>query len=298
MGVQLSPTGNAMATAQAIEAKMVELQRYFPQTLKSRIPFDTSKFVRISITQVVVTLLEAIGLVFVVMYVFLQSFRYTIIPTIVVPVALLGTFAVLLAIGYSINVLTMFAMVLAIGILVDDAIVVVENVERIMAEEGLSPREATRKAMGQITGAIIGITTVLVSVFVPMAFFGGSVGNIYRQFAVTMVTSMLFSAFLALSLTPAPVPTLLKPIAAGHHQRRGLFGGFNRLFRSTTNLTRSLVGRMLRWIWVFVAVYVAVVFVGANLFSKMPASFLPNEDQGNVLDQHSAAAGRNRQPDA
>ncbi len=283
MGVQLSPIGNAMATAFAIEAKMAELQRYFPPSVKSRIPFDTSKFVRISITQVVVTLLEAIGLVFVVMYVFLQSFRYTIIPTVVVPVALLGTFAVLLAIGYSINVLTMFAMVLAIGILVDDAIVVVENVERIMAEEGLSPVEATRKAMGQITGAIIGITTVLVSVFVPMAFFGGSVGNIYRQFAVTMVTSMLFSAFLALSLTPALCATLLKPVKPGHQQRRGLFGGFNRLFRSTTHLTGSLVARMLRWIWIFMAAYIGVVVVGALLFGRMPASFLPNEDQGNVL---------------
>jgi multidrug efflux pump len=283
MGVQLSPTGNAMATALAIEAKMAELQRYFPQSVKTRIPFDTSKFVRISITQVVVTLLEAIGLVFVVMYVFLQSFRYTIIPTVVVPVALLGTFAVLLTIGYSINVLTMFAMVLAIGILVDDAIVVVENVERIMAEEGLSPREATRKAMGQITGAIVGITTVLVSVFVPMAFFGGSVGNIYRQFAVTMVTSMLFSAFLALSLTPALCATLLKPVQPGNHQRGGLFGGFNRLFRGTTKLTRSLVSRMLRWIWIFIAVYLGVVFVGALLFGRMPSSFLPNEDQGNVL---------------
>lgn len=283
IGIQLSPTGNAMATAAAVQKKMAEIQRYFPESVTTKIPFDTSKFVRLSIIQVLVTLLEAMGLVFLVMFVFLQSFRYTIIPTIVVPVALLGTLGVLLAIGYSINVLTMFAMVLAIGILVDDAIVVVENVERIMAEEGLSPREATRKAMGQITNAIVGITTVLVSVFVPMAFFGGAVGNIYRQFAVTMATSMLFSAFLALSLTPALCATILKPVKPGHADRRGLFGGFNRLFKRTTQGTRSLVARMLRWIWVFVAAYVGLVVVTAMLFNRMPVSFVPNEDQGNVL---------------
>ena len=283
IGVQLSPTGNAMATAGLIHKRMEELQRYFPDSVKYQMPYDTSKFVRISIQQVVETLLEAVGLVFLVMFLFLQSFRYTLIPTIVVPVALLGTFAVLLTIGFSINVLTMFAMVLSIGILVDDAIVVVENVERIMAEEGLSPREATRKAMGQITGAIIGITTVLTAVFVPMAFFAGSVGNIYRQFALTMVTSMLFSAFLALSLTPALCATLLKPVDPGHHEKRGFFGWFNRGFKRTTRGAESLVGRLLKRIWLWVAVYGVIVVACGLLFVRMPSSFLPNEDQGYVV---------------
>ena len=283
IAVQLSPSGNAMATAAGVQKRMEELSRYFPDTVKFKLPYDTSKFVRISITQVVVTLLEAVGLVFLVMYLFLQGFRYALIPTIVVPVSLLGTFGVLLAIGFSINVLTMFAMVLAIGILVDDAIVVVENVERIMIEEGLSPRDATRKAMGQITGAIIGITTVLVSVFVPMAFFGGSVGNIYRQFAVTMITSMLFSAFLALSLTPALCATLLKPPAPGHHERRGPFGWFNRSFKRTTRGTAWLVGGALRRIWIWLLVYVTLVVACGMLFVRMPSSFLPNEDQGYIL---------------
>jgi multidrug efflux pump len=203
IGVQLSPTGNALATAKAVKQRMEELSRYFPQGVKYSIPYDSSRFVDISIRQVVETLVEAVVLVFLVMFLFLQNIRYTIIPTIVVPVALLGTFAVLLALGFSINVLTMFGMVLVIGIVVDDAIVVVENVERIMSEEGLSPLAATRKAMGQISGAIVGVTVVLVSVFVPLAFFAGSVGNIYRQFSAVMVTSIVFSAFLALSLTPA-----------------------------------------------------------------------------------------------
>ena len=195
-------------------------------------PLDTSTFVRISIEEVLKTLVEAIALVFLVMYLFLQNIRATLIPTIVVPVALLGTFAAMLAFGFSINVLTMFGMVLAIGILVDDAIVVVENVERIMAEEGLSPLEATRKAMSQITGALIGITLVLTAVFIPMAFFGGSVGTIYRQFSLSLVSSMLFSVFLAMSLTPALCATLLKPIPKGHkHEKRGFFGWFNRGFR-------------------------------------------------------------------
>jgi multidrug efflux pump len=193
IGIQLAPTGNALATADAVKARMAELKAFFPQGMDYKVPYDSSKFVRISIQQVVVTLAEAVALVFVVMLVFLQNLRYTLIPTIVVPVALLGTFGMLLVMGYSINVLTLFGMVLAIGILVDDAIVVVENVERLMAEEGLSPRDATRKAMGQITGAVIGITVVLVSVFVPMAFFGGAVGSIYRQFSLSMVSAILFS---------------------------------------------------------------------------------------------------------
>jgi multidrug efflux pump len=232
--VQLSLTGNALQTATAVREKMEQLSKYFPPGVKYTIPYDTSLFVKISIEEVVKTLLEAVVLVFLVMYLFLQNIRYTLIPTIVVPVALLGTFAAMLLFGFSINVLTMFGMVLAIGILVDDAIVVVENVERIMSEEGLSPRDATRKAMGQITGAIIGITLVLVAVFIPMAFFGGSVGAIYRQFSLSMVSAMLFSALMALTLTPALCATMLKPVEAGHHhEKKGFFGWFNRKFAVT-----------------------------------------------------------------
>src|SRR6185436_247896 len=204
-------------------------------------------FVRISIEEVLITLVEAIVLVFLVMYLFLQNLRATLIPTIVVPVALLGTFIAMLAFGFSINVLTLFGMVLAIGILVDDAIVVVENVERIMAEEGLSPLEATRKAMKQITGALIGITLVLTAVFIPMAFFSGSVGTIYRQFSLALVSSMLFSIFLAMSLTPALCATLLKPIPKGHkHEKGGLFGWFNRGFAKATTSYQSSVGWILK----------------------------------------------------
>lgn len=219
IGVQPTPNGNALESAKAIRAKMAELERFFPQGVKWNIPYDSSRFVQISITEVVKTLLEAVALVFVVMFLFLQNWRYTIIPTIVVPIALLGTFAALLGLGFSINVLTMFGMVLVIGIVVDDAIVVVENVERIMSEEGLSPLEATRKAMKQISGAIIGVTVVLISVFVPLAFFAGSTGNIYRQFSAVMVTSIAFSAFMALSLTPALCATLLKPVEAGQDRK-------------------------------------------------------------------------------
>src|ERR1700742_1593831 len=229
LSVLLSPTGNALATASAVEAKMKELSKFFPANIAYEIPYNITPVVKASIEKVLSTLVEAIVLVFIVMFLFLQNIRYTIIPTIVVPVALLGTSAILLLAGYSINMLTMFGMVLAVGILVDDAIVVVENVERIMAEDGLPPKEATRKAMSQITSAIIGITLVLIAVFVPMAFFPGSVGIIYRQFSVTMIAAIGFSALLALSLTPALCATLLKPVAAGHHHaKRGLFGWFNR----------------------------------------------------------------------
>ncbi|HZF82697.1 MAG TPA: efflux RND transporter permease subunit, partial [Burkholderiaceae bacterium] len=222
LGVQLAPTGNALESARLVREKMDELKKYFPQGVKYSIPYDSSRFVQISITEVVKTLFEAVALVFIVMFLFLQNWRYTIIPTIVVPIALLGTFGVLAALGFSINVLTMFGMVLVIGIVVDDAIVVVENVERIMSEEGLPPLQAARKAMQQISGAIIGVTVVLISVFVPLAFFAGSTGNIYRQFSVVMVASIGFSAFMALSLTPALCATLLKPVEAGHHhEKRG-----------------------------------------------------------------------------
>jgi multidrug efflux pump len=284
IGVQLSPTGNALATSKAIHAKMEELSRFFPPGLEYSIPYDSSPFVEISIEKVLHTLLEAVGLVFLVMLLFLQSFRYTIIPTIVVPVALLGACAVMLATGFSINVLTMFAMVLAIGILVDDAIVVVENVERIMSEEGLPPREATRKAMGQITGAIIGITLVLTAVFVPMAFFPGAVGIIYQQFSLTMVVSILFSGFLALSLTPALCASFLKPIPAGHHlEKRGFFGWFNRGFSKTTRGYSGLVGYVARRAGRFMVIYLALVAGLGWAYLRLPTAFIPNEDQGYLI---------------
>ena len=284
IGVQLAPTGNAMATAKAVRAKMTELERFFPKGMKWAIPYDSSRFVDISIRQVAETLLEAVALVFLVMFLFLQDWRYTIIPTLVVPVALLGTFATLLAMGFSINVLTMFGMVLVIGIVVDDAIVVVENVERIMSEEGLPPLQATRKAMGQISGAIIGVTVVLISVFVPLAFFSGSVGNIYRQFAAVMGVSIAFSAFMALSLTPALCATLLKPVEAGHHHAKtGFFGGFNRGFSRTAKGYEGVVARILPRAARYLVIYVAIVAGAAVVYLRLPTSFLPNEDQGTLL---------------
>ncbi|MBE0694532.1 MAG: efflux RND transporter permease subunit, partial [Aquamicrobium sp.] len=283
IGVQLSPTGNAMATSEAVRAKMAELGAFFPAGIEYDIPYDTSPFVAASIEKVFHTLLEAMGLVFLVMFLFLQNFRYTVIPTLVVPVALLGTCAVMFAAGFSINVLTMFAMVLAIGILVDDAIVVVENVERIMAEEGLSPREATRTAMSQITGAIIGITLVLTAVFVPMAFFPGAVGVIYQQFSLTMVVSILFSGFLALTLTPALCASFLKPLKHGHHEKRGFFGWFNRGFARTTNGYVSVVGRTVARAGRMMVIYLALVAGLGWAFLQLPTSFLPNEDQGFLL---------------
>ncbi len=284
LGVQLAPSGNAIESARLIREKMEELSRFFPQGVKWQIPYDSSDFVRISITQVTQTLLEAVALVFLVMFLFLQNWRYTVIPTLVVPIALLGTFATLLALGFSINVLTMFGMVLVIGIVVDDAIVVVENVERIMSEEGLSPREATRKAMSQIQGAIIGVTVVLISVFVPLAFFAGSTGNIYRQFSAVMVASIAFSAFMALSLTPALCATLLKPVEPGHHhEKRGFFGWFNRGFSRTAKGYESLVARLLRRAARYLVIYGAIIAVVALLYQRLPTSFLPQEDQGNML---------------
>jgi multidrug efflux pump len=284
IGVQLSPSGNALATADAVRKRMGELAPFFPRGVKWDIPYDSSRFVRISISQVVETLLEAVALVFLVMYLFLQNWRYTIIPTLVVPVALLGTFGALLALGFSINVLTMFGMVLVIGIVVDDAIVVVENVERIMSQEGLPPREATRKAMGQISGAIIGVTVVLISVFVPLAFFAGSTGNIYRQFAAVMVASISFSAFMALSLTPSLCATLLKPVEAGHHEeKRGFFGAFNRLFQRTAHGYESLVARLLKRAARYLVIYAAIAGVAALIYTRLPTSFLPQEDQGYML---------------
>ena len=284
IGVQLAPGANALESAKAVRNKMEQLKATFPQGVSYSIPYDSSEFVSISIRQVAITLVEAVVLVFLVMYLFLQNIRYTIIPTIVVPVALLGTFATLLALGFSINVLTMFGMVLVIGIVVDDAIVVVENVERIMSEEGLSPVEATRKAMGQISGAIVGVTVVLISVFVPLAFFAGSIGNIYRQFSAVMVASIAFSAFLALSLTPALCATLLKQVDAGHHhEKRGFFGWFNRGFSRTAKGYESLVARLLRRAPRYLLIYAAIIGVVALVYTRLPSSFLPAEDQGRLL---------------
>jgi len=299
IGVQLSPTGNALATAEAIKKRMAELQRYFPEGVKYSIPYDSSRFIKISIRGVIETLLEAVALVFVVMFLFLQDWRYTLIPTIVVPVALLGTFGVLLSLGYSINVLTMFGMVLVIGIVVDDAIVVVENVERIMSSEGLPPLEATRKAMGQIQGAIVGVTVVLVSVFVPLAFFAGAVGNIYRQFSTVMVASIGFSAFMALSLTPALCAMLLKPVQAGHHHaKRGFFGLFNREFEKVSHGYEGMVKRALGRLGrrVMILGFAAIVGGVVLFFLKLPASFLPGEDQGYLIVnvQLPPGATRNR----
>jgi multidrug efflux pump len=284
IGIQLSPTGNAMATSEAVRARMAELARFFPPGLEYQVPYDTSPFVKVSIEKVLHTLVEAVVLVFLVMFLFLQNFRYTLIPILVVPIALLGTTAVMLAMGFSINVLTMFGMVLAIGILVDDAIVVVENVERIMAEEGLPPKEATRKAMKQITGAIIGITLVLSAVFVPMAFFPGAVGVIYRQFSLTMVVSILFSALLALSLTPALCASFLKPVKKGHHhEKKGFFGWFNRAFDRTARGYTTMVGGVLRRTGRYMMIYAALLVGLGWFFYNLPSSFLPNEDQGFVL---------------
>lgn len=284
IGVQLAPTGNALATAKAVRARMQALEKFFPKGMAWTIPYDSSRFVEISIRQVTETLLEAVALVFLVMFLFLQNWRYTIIPTIVVPVALLGTFASLLALGFSINVLTMFGMVLVIGIVVDDAIVVVENVERIMSEEGLSPLDATRKAMGQISGAIIGVTVVLISVFVPLAFFAGSVGNIYRQFAAVMGISIAFSALMALSLTPALCATLLLPMEKGQqHAKTGFFGWFNRGFARTAKGYERGVAHMLPRAARYLVIYAAIVGAAAVVYQRLPTSFLPNEDQGTML---------------
>ncbi|MDB5918589.1 MAG: multidrug efflux transporter permease subunit [Massilia sp.] len=292
IGIQLSSSGNALETATLVKQRMDQLSKYFPPGVKYAIPFDSSKFVDISIKQVVETLAEAIVLVFLVMFLFLQNFRYTIIPTIVVPVALLGSLGALLALGFSINVLTMFGMVLVIGIVVDDAIVVVENVERIMSEEGLPPLEATRKAMGQISGAIIGVTVVLMSVFVPLAFFAGAVGNIYRQFSAVMVSAIFFSAFMALSLTPALCAHFLKPVEKGHgHAKTGFFGWFNRGFTRTAKKYEGFVAVTLGRTGRALLSFVLVIGVVALMFVRMPSSFLPNEDQGYIIANIQLPAG-------
>ena len=290
--IKLSPTANALDTAAAVRTEVERLKEFFPPGVKVDFPLDTSLFVKISVNEVLKTLVEAIILVFLVMYLFLQNIRATLIPTLVVPVALLGTCGILAAFGFSINVLTMFGMVLAIGILVDDAIVVVENVERIMSEEGLPAKEATRKAMGQITSALIGITVVLTAVFIPMAFFGGSVGTIYRQFTMSMVSCMLFSVFLALSLTPALCGSLLKQVDAGHHHAKGgFFGWFNRSFDAFTNRYQSWVGVLVKRTSIGIVSLLAIIALMVLLYKRMPSAFLPEEDQGYFLTLISLPVG-------
>jgi hydrophobe/amphiphile efflux-1 (HAE1) family protein len=292
MGVRLAPGANALDTAAAVRARVQELERFFPPGLKAVYPVDTTPFVRRSIGGVVKTLGEAILLVFLVMYLFLQNFRATLIPTIAVPIVLLGTFGVLAAAGFGINTLTMFGMVLAIGLLVDDAIVVVENVERVMSEEGLSPREATRKSMSQITGALVGIAMVLSAVFVPMAFFGGSVGVIYRQFSITIVSSMVLSVLVAMTLTPALCATMLKPVEKGHRRKAGgFFGAFNRVYDRGSGTYQRVVDVLLRRRVRALAAYALIVAVLALLFARMPSAFLPEEDQGTLYVQITLPPG-------
>lgn len=286
MAIQLATGANALETAEAVMAKIDEMKPFFPQGLNVVIPFDTTPFVGKSIEGVVHTLLEAVVLVFLIMYLFLQNFRATLIPMIAVPVVLLGTFGILAATGFSINVLTMFAMVLAIGLLVDDAIVVVENVERIMAEEGCSPLEATRKSMDQITGALVGIGLTLSAVFVPMAFMSGSTGVIYRQFSITIVSAMALSVLVAVILTPALCATMLKPVAKGHgHTTKGFFGAFNRWFDRWTNRYESSVGGIIKRTGRVFVIYLALVVATGWVFMRLPTAFLPDEDQGVIFTQ-------------
>ncbi|MBB1117208.1 multidrug efflux RND transporter permease subunit SmeE [Stenotrophomonas sp. W1S232] len=297
IAITLATGANALDTAEGVKATLAELEKDFPAGLKAVVPYDTTPFVKVSIKGVVKTLIEAIVLVFLVMYLFLQNFRATLIPTIAVPVVLLGTFGVLAALGFSINMLTMFAMVLAIGLLVDDAIVVVENVERIMAEEGLSPLEATRKSMEQITGALVGIGLVLSAVFVPMAFMDGSTGVIYRQFSATIVSAMLLSVLVAIVLTPALCATMLKPLPKGEHhvKHTGLagrfFGWFNRSFDNTSGKYQRGVRGILARPGRFMAVFAALAVVMGVLFVRLPSSFLPNEDQGILMALVSTPVG-------
>ncbi|MBD7924559.1 efflux RND transporter permease subunit [Xanthomonas bonasiae] len=300
MGLQLATGANALDAAKAVEAKLEQLKPYFPAGLKYEVAYDTTPFVRISIEEVVKTLLEAIVLVVLVMYLFLQNWRATLVPVIAVPVVLLGTFGVLALLGYSINTLTMFAMVLAIGLLVDDAIVVVENVERLMSEEGMSPRQATYTSMGQITGALVGIALVLTAVFLPMAFFGGATGEIYRQFSVTIAAAMLLSLLVALTLSPALCASLLKPIAQGGHvSRKGLLGRFfnwfnDRFDRGADGYGRG-VGKLIGHRKLGGLVYLGLLAVMALLFWRLPSSFLPEEDQGMLMVMFTTPAGATQQ---
>lgn len=286
LAIKLATGANALDTAEAVRAKVEEMRPFFPASMQVVYPYDTTPFVKNSIEGVVHTLLEAVVLVFVIMYLFLQNFRATLIPTIAVPVVLLGTFAILSFTGFSINTLTMFAMVLAIGLLVDDAIVVVENVERVMSEEGLSPKEATKKSMGQITGALVGIGLTLSAVFVPMAFMSGSTGVIYRQFSITIVSAMALSVLVAIILTPALCATMLKPLKKGHtHAETGFFGWFNRNFDRMTGKYESTVASIIKRSVRMSAVYLALVVAVGWIFIRMPTAFLPDEDQGMLFTQ-------------
>ncbi|BEE08577.1 efflux RND transporter permease subunit [Aeromonas dhakensis] len=296
VAIKLATGANALDTAEKVRSKLGELSAYFPANMEIVYPYDTTPFVKISIEEVVQTLVEAIFLVFCVMYLFLQNFRATLIPTIAVPVVLLGTFGVMAAFGFSINTLTMFGLVLAIGLLVDDAIVVVENVERLMSEEDLSPLEATRKSMTQITGALVGIALVLSAVFVPMAFFGGSTGAIYRQFSLTIVSAMVLSVLVALILTPALCATLLKPIKHGEFgAKRGFFGWFNRAFDASANRYQSGVRKVVKQGVRYGIIYAAMLAVLAILFMRMPTSFLPEEDQGVIMSMVQLPVGATKQ---
>lgn len=282
--VQLAPGANALKTAEAVKARLADLSQNLPSDMEYSVPYDTSRFVDVAISKVIQTLLEAVVLVFLVIWLFLQNLRYTLIPTIVVPVCLAGTLAVMYALGFSVNMMTMFGMVLAIGILVDDAIVVVENVERIMAEDSLSPFDATVKAMQQVSGAIIGITLVLVAVFLPLAFMSGSVGVIYRQFSLSLAVSILFSGFLALTFTPALCATLLKPIPQGHHdEKKGFFGWFNRRFAALTERFSGLNQRLVQRTGRYMLIYAAIVGGLGFAYTRMPESFVPYEDMGYYI---------------
>jgi multidrug efflux pump len=283
MAIRLQSGANALATQKAVLKRVQELEPMFPTGVKAVIPYDTTPFVRAALKEVVKTLFEAIALVVVVMFVFLQNVRATLIPTIAVPVVLLGTFASLYILGYSINMLTMFAMVLAIGLLVDDAIVVVENVERVMSEDGTDPKTATIKSMGEIQSALIGIALVLSAVFVPMAFFGGTTGIIYRQFSVTIVSAMALSVLIALSLTPSLCASLLKPVSKDKKSKGGFFGWFNRGFAALTEAVKAWVGKSIHKTWLVLIAYAALVAAMCFMFVKLPTSFLPDEDQGVML---------------
>jgi multidrug efflux pump len=283
MAIRLQSGANALATQKAVLKRVHELEPMFPTGVKAVIPYDTTPFVRAALKEVVKTLFEAIALVVVVMFVFLQNFRATLIPTIAVPVVLLGTFAALNIMGYSINMLTMFAMVLAIGLLVDDAIVVVENVERVMSEDGTDPKTATIKSMGEIQSALIGIALVLSAVFVPMAFFGGTTGIIYRQFSVTIVSAMALSVLIALSLTPSLCATILRPVSKDKKSKGGFFGWFNRGFAALTEAVKAWVGKSIHKTWLVLVAYAALIAAMCFMFVKLPTSFLPDEDQGVML---------------
>ena len=292
LAIQLAPGANALTTANAVKARVAQLQGSLPPGIGVSFPVDTTRFIRISIRQVIITLIEAIVLVVIVMFIFLQNWRATLIPAITIPVVLLGTFGVLAAAGYSINVLTLFALVLAIGLLVDDAIVVIENVERIMTEEGLSPREATRKSMGEITGALIAIAMVLTAVFLPMAFFGGSTGVIYRQFSITIVAAMVLSVSLALILTPTLCATLLTPVAKGDTHAHNRFANwFNRNFSRGVERYRAILRRVIARPTIPLGIYAIVVVILGVLFFVLPTSFLPEEDQGFMLVQYTLPVG-------